>query len=556
VSRIVLALSLLPAVAVAWFVAGIEPVPFLDGWKHLEQHTALQEGRLGLAGFLAPDRMHWVVVPRTVRTLLALATDWSLRAEIWTCFALALATAWGLRRVSPEPAPSHRSRLHREIANALCVLLLFSPALLPAWSWPPAIVHFAMNAFLVLAAGELQRVGAAGSRGPLLRAGLLCAAASLTRAEGFLSWLLLLPILWDRIGGERSARRPLAAWVLAGGVFAGATAWATAMSPVDSAPPELARTGLLLLDVLGLPFGRGLAGAFPAPDESELYVPVGALVIGALALLAGALLRAADADLRRRALPWLALAAFGGSVSLGVALTRQQMMTAGYAHAFFLPMYALASLLASIALVQLAGLYLAQRPGSPPWRGLRVLALGLALASAAATYAIQGPEAVELRRHLRGADVCLPLAAHWAAPNACFGRGPRPAQLELLRRSGFIEVVEELPRVADPDLARGRIESARWAEDGDLLVAGRLRLAGADPAPGHVLFSYGPGDGFVAFAPIEDREGGKARFEARLPGGLFAGEGPRLRAWAYLPEPPRVVALSRGVRLPARSAAP
>ena len=91
-----------PLLALAWYVVGLTPsVPLFDHWPLFDLYHAIATGQAGVRDFVAPHNgIHVIVLPRLFLSTLALATDWSMQAEILVSFAIVLATFFAMTRIA------------------------------------------------------------------------------------------------------------------------------------------------------------------------------------------------------------------------------------------------------------------------------------------------------------------------------------------------------------------------------------------------------------------------------------------------------------------------
>lgn len=337
-------MALVPPLLIA-ILLGIlaSDVPYWDEWELGSLLVKAKEGTVHSSDFFALHNGHQLAIPKILLILVALATDWNVRAQLLinlgvVCWTLAILV---LLARQDRPGPS------RALAIVGTSFALFSLAQYDNWLWGWQVAFFATIAFIVTAIAVLVL-----DRWRLVTrmtaAALLCALATFSSGFGAISWIALAPlvVMARRPGELRSGQRAwrtraglwLAVWLAAGTVSTVFSIAAGASSaPVAPSAPPAADLLLFVLAVAGTPW-------------ASIAVPAAALGALSLALFSWLTLRSIRSD-REGSMPWIAL----GLVALGFGALAAMARAAGGWEGGASPRYATPAVLLTIAILHLAG---------------------------------------------------------------------------------------------------------------------------------------------------------------------------------------------------------
>lgn len=385
-------------------------VPYWDQWSYVPLFVETAQGHVPLSLLWAQVNEHRLFVPFVLQGLLAWATAWDLRAEVWLNFAVSLTQlallAVLVRRTFRALAPSFDG-----VLVLLCSLYTFWFAPGRNWAWGPI-----MQANLVA----------------LTTVAIACVVADWQGRWSQMASLQALAIVGALSQGSATLLLAIAPLLIIVAPGAGTARWRQASA-----------SAVIGVAVLALYFwgwhGRLDAGPVPVPDPTlGMQVQYALAFLGTgfdgmditraaywgggglgVAMIAGGyLLRAGDAE-RRAALAWsvLAIMTIGGAVL--AALNR---LPAGM-HTAHLPRYIplqvpFAESVVAVAAVAIASLA-RRRPATGPI-GATLLVAALAF-TAPAYVAASNEGASRLAAHgrlLSGAVQCLRPCAQ--ATDACF----------------------------------------------------------------------------------------------------------------------------------------
>jgi hypothetical protein len=289
----------MPLVTLVLIAQEGENVPFHDDWALITFFQLHDDGRLTLADFFSQHNEHRPVFPRAADFLLAFATGWDLRVELYRNFAVAVAT-FVLLLVALRRTLDRTAFL---VAGVVASVLFFSTVNWENWLWGWQLQWFLSN---LAAVGALYALSSDRRPRAMLALAVACGVvASFSLGQGLLIWPVGLVVLLLR-------RRPWIVWACAGAavVLAYFVGWDDpAYLPSKSSalehPVDVVRyVALYLGRALGISNATGqLVGA--------------ALVVAFAAAAADVLLHRRDRLLVDRAAPWLGI----GLYALGAAVT-------------------------------------------------------------------------------------------------------------------------------------------------------------------------------------------------------------------------------------------
>jgi len=368
---------LLPALfAAAVILEHRVDVPLWDDWERGPLLQKWHEGTLTFQDLYAPHIQHRMVVPRLVNLASNALTQGNLRAELGVNFAVIILTAIGAaflawRSLAPRPCAPFVAFL---VSAVLC-----SPIQFQNYLWLTTLGIALPALCLVLAIVAWQSRWHTG-----IRFGI-CVALALIGTHSFGHGIVLWPCILVLIAaGEGTLKQRIRLgllWVLLGGATAAAyfhnlenTAHPThayfgqsekaAHHTLETLRTDPARLLFFFARVLGSPLCRA---PHTSPLETGLAIGFAILLLCAVAKILW-IVRWTDADLRRRALPWLVLAFYGVACAAAVTWGRGGWETANRAltpRYVTMAQHAAASLLVLIPL--LSGARLAQRIAPAGW---------------------------------------------------------------------------------------------------------------------------------------------------------------------------------------------
>ncbi|RPI23299.1 MAG: hypothetical protein EHM61_20070, partial [Acidobacteria bacterium] len=502
---LVVGLVMLPIGFAALFIATYSvDVPYNDEWATARLFVYLAEGSISFTHLFAQQNEFRQFFPHLLFLALGTITRWNLRYEMLVSLLLASLVSFNIYRISRFTIIGTEKRLWLLVGTNL---LIFSPVQYESWLLGMQVVYFAPIACLTTCLSVAY--SGLSLRAKLAIGVLLSIVSTFSSANGFLCWLLVLPVLlvvcdW---------RRPFIPILIAGWMalcLLSVSFYLYGYRTPDWHPS--------LTESLGHP-GRALTylvaflGAPLAPG-SGIPQLVAATLIGTLAsiLFVGACaylwVGFGDRSLRRRMIVFITI----GAYSLGTGL---MVMTArlgfGIPQALS-PRYSTFSLYLLVSLIYLAPIVLehARANGYLP---TRMRTAPLASAVVAALLLIHGLTATQgmlhahtFRVHLRYFKACLLFVNVLRSPPPATLIPPSQGDLvtlaNALNRLGYLRPglidgkrVEEIAMSTQHARPAGAFENLHKTPDGRFIASGWAVLPeGREPAHA-VLLTYRDGSG-------------------------------------------------------------
>ena len=280
--------------------------PLGDQWAaEFPVFEKMQLGTLGWSDFFAPFNEHRIFFPRLVFYVLARATHWNVRAELWVILGLTCVVAGNFWRVLRDTGWTVAGTGFWLLLSADA--LVFSPLHYENLLWGFQI-GFLLPLACLTACLWVGRLESARARFPGVFA--LSIVCSFSVAGGCMAWLISLPLLWEAGGKDARARDRgwWFAWVI--GFVGSVTLYFHGYTK-----PTLPDVWLILREpaaaeqfwftYLGLPFAYGtLLSPFAVAQAAAAVMLM--LLIAALIYLWR---WRTDGALMQRCLPWLLLIA-------------------------------------------------------------------------------------------------------------------------------------------------------------------------------------------------------------------------------------------------------
>jgi hypothetical protein len=561
------AVLLAPAAWILTMVIGTyAEFPYAD--QHLTLLPFLEkvfDGDFTIGDFFAPAGIggaHITAVPKSIFTLLALASGWTIKLELFVSLALALATFGMLAHIA---APQGNEPNTGWWPTALTSLLLFSLLQINNWLWGYALMYFVVNAQMVAAAALLYGALKSYSRTKLVFALALCGTASFSMAQGMFTWFAVLPSIVLLAIQSTRIREVLGLWVVATVIT-----WAALLSLVE--PQSAAAADLLsaLIDspvntitnvfrFLGVHFVYAIA-LVSVPGELSLTVTTGAGVMALVAFCASAaflVTKSTKAD-KSRAVTWISIGLFSmiyaGVNTLGRHGWVESMSSLLFANfSAITSMYSTTLVLFPIATVHLVFLALRAR-STDEGRVLKtsrtVQVVGACLLGLFMVNFAIGVMATQRSRGFRVSQAsCVELARYLAYPNTCaMGHAPiavnASAMYERLDRLGLREIRRGLLLEESPPQPVGSIDrvefispmvreylptrSMRGHFENLVVVAGTLTPSTDPKGYRSIALSHDGVERFFALGSVADDESWKVEFS----GDLLPTPGV-IHAWLY-----------------------
>ena len=183
---------LIPVALVIWFITifGVD-VPFWDDWSLVDLFNKVSEGNASFRDYFAQHNEHRIFLPKIIFVILAFASKWNLKLQMYLSVFLTIITCWLIYKISEANQIKNRSLFH--IFNILTCFWLFSLVQAENWLWGFQLAWFLVNSLLVLAVFLLTVPNNLPPNVRFYGAALCCLLASFSLAHGLLSWLAVIP---------------------------------------------------------------------------------------------------------------------------------------------------------------------------------------------------------------------------------------------------------------------------------------------------------------------------------------------------------------------------
>jgi hypothetical protein len=243
----------LPMLLIVWAIGryGVD-LPYWDEWALVPHLEKAATGVMPWADLWRVHNEHRLFVPQVLLVLLALISDWNLRAELWLNLAAALAAWFVLARILTKRL-AEVDKTTAFLSQLVLALLIFSPSQHENWSWGWQIAIF-LNVSMVAWALALLSRSSLGSGTTALAAGAGM-VATFSFGNGLLIWpigLLLLII--------RKARAAAILWLVAATLTCGIFFYDYAPRPLGTIAGSPLERAKLLVEYVTIYLAQPLLG--------------------------------------------------------------------------------------------------------------------------------------------------------------------------------------------------------------------------------------------------------------------------------------------------------
>jgi hypothetical protein len=494
-------LAMLPIGLAALFVVTYSvDVPYHDQWETARLFVYLAEGSLSFTHLFAQQNEFRQLFPHLLFLALGTITRWNVRYEMLVSFLLACLVSFNIYRISRVTITGAEKRLWLLVGTNL---LIFSPVQYETWLLGIQVVYFAPIACLTTCLSVAY--SSLSLRAKLAAGVLLSIVSTFSSANGFLCWVLVLPVLllvcdW---------RRPFVPFLITGWVVLCLLSVSFYLYGYRTPEWHPSLTESLRHPARALAYLATFLGAPLAPGTGIPRL-TGAILIGTLAsiLFAGACVYLWvgfwDRSLRRRMIGFVIIGSYSLATGLLVMPAR---LGFGIAQALS-PRYSTFSLYLLVSLIYLAPIVLehARANGYLPGR-VRITPLVSALVAAllcfhtlTATHGVLRARA--FRTHVRYLKACLLFVnvLRCSAPALMLRQGDLPALANALNRLGYLrprlidgKSVEEIAMTNRDMRPAGAFEDLVRTPDGRFIASGWAALSEGEEPAHAVLLTYRDG---------------------------------------------------------------
>ena len=204
---------LLPIALLLWFVTHFSVnVPWMDDWALASLFEKVAMGKATFADFFAQHNEHRILFPKLIFVILAFASKWDVRLEIFFSIFLAIVIFISLYKIASNPPNQNIVLLH--IVNVTTCILTFSLVQHENWLWGFQISWFLINACVTLAIFIITIPQKCNPNLRLPISALCCFIASFSSAHGLLSWLAIIPSVASLEGKVRQRIIRVVLWII------------------------------------------------------------------------------------------------------------------------------------------------------------------------------------------------------------------------------------------------------------------------------------------------------------------------------------------------------
>jgi hypothetical protein len=498
---LVVGLAVLPVGFAALFIATYSvDMPYHDQWETARLFVYLAEGSLSFTHLFAQQNEFRQLFPHLLFLALGTITRWNVRYEMLVSLLLACLVSFNIYRISRVTITGAEKRLWLLFGTNL---LIFSPVQYETWLLGIQVVYLAPIACLTTCLSVAY--SSLSLKAKLAIGVLLSIVSTFSSANGFLCWVLALPVFlvvcdW---------RRPFVPFLIAGWVALCLLSVSFYLHGYQTPEWHPSLTESLRHPARALTYLAAFLGAPLAPGNGIPRLAA-AIIVGTLAsiLFASACLYLwvtyGDRSLRRRMIAFVMIGAYSLGTGLMVMPAR---LGFGIAQALS-PRYSTFSLYLLVSLIYLAPIvlehssangYLASRVRMAPLASAFVAAL-LLFYTLTATQGMLHARA--FRTHVRYLKACLLFVnvLRCSAPALTLRRGDLAELANALNRLGYLRPsliegknVEKIAMNSQDTRPTGAFEDLARTPDGRLIASGWAVLPeGREPAHA-VLLTYRDG---------------------------------------------------------------
>lgn len=189
-------LYLIPVLLLLWLVDKFTVnVPFWDQWQSsIDLFFNISQGKIIFNDFFSQHNEHRLFFPRIIFVILAFASKWNIKIELFCSIFLAILIFLLFYKISDFNRKNTSDRLFH-VTNILICYLTFSYSQWENWLWGFQIALFLINLCLIGAIFVITCLPNISLNKRIAIAAILCFIASFSSAHGLLTWLALVPAI-------------------------------------------------------------------------------------------------------------------------------------------------------------------------------------------------------------------------------------------------------------------------------------------------------------------------------------------------------------------------
>ena len=188
-------LYLIPVLLLLWLVDKFTVnVPFWYQWSSIDLFFHISQGKIIFNDFFSQHNEHRLFFPRIIFVILAFASKWNIKIELFCSIFLAILIFLLFYKISDFNRKNTSDRLFH-VTNILICYLTFSYSQWENWLWGFQIALFLINLCLIGAIFVITCLPNISLNKRIAIAAILCFIASFSSAHGLLTWLALVPAI-------------------------------------------------------------------------------------------------------------------------------------------------------------------------------------------------------------------------------------------------------------------------------------------------------------------------------------------------------------------------
>jgi hypothetical protein len=201
-----------PAISTILFVNyfGVD-VPHLDDVAQVWDLVSLRDGTASFTGFLSFHNEHRIFFPRIIFVILSRLSGFNLKVEMYFSIFLIATSFYCIFRTSANNVSINKPVFH--MTNIITGFILFSFVQYENLLWGFQITWFMVNCFLSLSVLLLSSHHRYPQTIQLMLAGFCCLVATLSSAQGIITWIAVIPSIVVLNGSRKKRSIRLFTWI-------------------------------------------------------------------------------------------------------------------------------------------------------------------------------------------------------------------------------------------------------------------------------------------------------------------------------------------------------
>jgi hypothetical protein len=209
-----LILYIIPILLLIWFIAEFRVnVPSWDEWPVSTIFEKVATHELSFNDLIEPYNQHRYLFVRLLIIPIAFLTNWNKDYELALNVILALGTWIITLQISCRKIENYQGKTSFYITNSITLFVMLSLVQYQNWLWGLQIGVFLVNFTVALAILVLDSEERLQPQKRLVIAAIFCIIASFTMAQGLVSWLAMIPLVWLKFQGKQRKILSILSWI-------------------------------------------------------------------------------------------------------------------------------------------------------------------------------------------------------------------------------------------------------------------------------------------------------------------------------------------------------